>query len=166
MKNQLDPIDILLKEHEETLEHLMQLNAAAELIKANGFTFDAFQNIEKAFHFIDNEVRHHNEKEERYLFPILEHHVKGTPEVMRNEHRELWKALNNFSAHIKDVEESRIYPNTVRELLYNCASIAEQLTKHITKENDMLYLIAKQVLTKEEYEQLRQDIADATPIPS
>lgn len=159
-----DPIDILLQEHSVALQYLQQLRDATELIRINGFSYEAFQKIEESIHIIHAEIRLHNEKEERYLFPLLERHIKTPPEVMRNEHRELWKELDRIEECLKDVEESRIYSNTVRELIHCCTSMINMLTNHIEKENNVLFPMAKQLLTADEYLQLQQDMRNATPL--
>lgn len=159
-----DPIDILLNEHTVALQYLQRLRDATEHIKVHGFSYDAFQKIEEAIHYINLEIRHHNEKEERYLFPLLERHIKTPPEVMRSEHRDLWKELDRLQECIKDVEESRIHSNTVRELIHCCTSIVNMLTAHITKENNVVFPMTKQLLTKEEYLQLQRDMRKATPL--
>ena len=158
-----DPIDILFQEHAITLKYLQQLHTATEFIRVNGFNFDAFQKIEEAIHFIDAEIRHHNEKEEAYLFPLMDRHLKEPPDVMRTEHLELWKSLAALRECIKDVLESRIYPTIVRELVHRCFSITELLSNHIAKENNVLFPMAKKMLTKEEYELFRTQMAKATP---
>jgi hemerythrin-like domain-containing protein len=159
-----DPIDILLHEHSIALQYLHQLGDATEQIRVNGFSYDAFQKIEEALQFINLEIRHHNEKEERYLFPLLERHTQTQPTAMREEHRELWKALDRVQECIKDVEESRIYSNTIRELIRCCTSILTMLNNHIANENTVLFPMAKKLLTREEYQQLQQDICSATPL--
>ena len=158
-----DPILILMKEHEEGLRYLKQLKEAAEQIKTNGFSFEAFENLAQAIRYIDIEIRRHNENEEKYLFPLMERHLNGSSEVMRSEHRELWRAFNSLRTCVKDVEDMKIYATTIRDLVRCSESIVELLTSHITKENDVLFPMAIRILTKEEYRQLAAEIAAADP---
>ena len=157
-----DPIEILMKEHEDGLKRLSELGGAAEYINANGFSFAAYSEITGAIRFINSEIRKHNEKEEKFLFPLMDRHADRQTIVMRNEHRELWKLFNRLLESVEDVEEGRIHPTTIRELVQSSKSLVELLTEHIRKENDLLFPMAKRMLTETEYEQLRQDIARET----
>lgn len=162
IESRVDPIEILMKEHKEALQYLKRLGDASDRIKTHGFSFDAFSEIAEAIRYIDTEIRHHNEKEEKHLFPLMNSHVAGPSDVMRDEHRELWRAFNNLMESVKNVEELHIYPTTVKELIQDSKAIVDLLSNHIAKENDILFPMAKQVLTKEEYEQLGKNIAKDT----
>ena len=150
----MDPFAMLMQEHEEGLKYLAQLQKAAEYIQANGFSFEAFRDVSEAIRYIDSEIRRHNEKEEQYLFPLIESHVHGPGEAMHNEHRELWRAFKSLRECVREVEEMKIYPTTVRDLIRLSKSIVDLLTDHIRKENEVFFPMAKNMLTKDEYELL------------
>jgi regulator of cell morphogenesis and NO signaling len=162
--NQIDPILLLMQEHEEGIKYLKRLGKAADYIHSNGFSFEAFKDVAEAIRFIDNEIRRHNEKEEKYLFPLLASHASEPVEPMRDEHRELWKAFKYLRECVKEVEEMKIYPTTVRDLVRLSKSIVDLLTNHITKENEVLFPLAKSVLTKDEYALLTREINAAPSI--
>ena len=164
MDNHTDPIQTLMKEHDIGLKYLQRLGDAAEDIRTNGFSFEAFKHVAEAIQFIDTEIRQHNEKEEKYLFPLMERHVDGPPAVMRGEHRKLWRAFSRLRECVKDVEEMRIYPSTVRDLVECSKTIVQLLSDHIAKENDVLFPMAKEILTKDEYRQLTREIAAVIPM--
>ena len=159
-----DPIEVLMKEHDEGLQQLKRLGDAAEYIRINGFSNDTFVTISTAICFIDTEIRRHNEKEEKFLFPLMERHVSAPPGVMRSEHRELWRAFTRLHESVEDVEEGRISATTVRELVQSSKALVDLLTSHILKENTVLFPMARQVLTGEEYELLRENISNATSL--
>ncbi|HTK82661.1 MAG TPA: hemerythrin domain-containing protein [Bacteroidota bacterium] len=154
----LDPIVLLMHEHEEGMKYLDKLRDAADYIQANGFSFKAFEDVAEAIRFIDNEIRRHNEKEEKYLFPLVEVHVHGPGEVMHNEHRELWRAFKSLRECVKEVEEMKIYPTTVRDLIRLSHAIVDLLSNHIRKENEVFFPMAKNILTKDEYELLTKEM--------
>lgn len=156
----VDPIETFRKENEETLGILSQLGSAAEVIKENGFSFDAFEQIVNVVEFIDDKVRRHTEKEEKYLFPLMERHINGRTQTMRIEHKELWRAFSMLKDCVKDVEELRVHAMTVRDLVGSSRTIVEYLTKHIQKENGDYFPHAREILTQAEYEQLRTEIAN------
>lgn len=158
----VDPITILMEEHEEGLKRLKDLESAANYIKANGFSLEAFTKIAGAIEYIDSQIRRHNEMEEKYLFPLLERHVNGPAYTMHNEHRELWKNFSRLLESVEDMQEGRIYATTVGELVESSKSIVAQLSAHIRKENEVLFPMVKTLLTEEEYEQVRQDIVRVT----
>ncbi|MBI4547585.1 MAG: hemerythrin domain-containing protein [Ignavibacteriae bacterium] len=162
MNNPRDPIGILMKEHDEVLQHLNRLAHATEYIKVNGFSYEAFAQITEALLYINMEIPKHNEKEEKYLFPLMDRHGNGSPALMRDEHRELLRALSALKECIKDVEELRIHPSTIHDLIKCSMAVIELLRSHIAKENTILFPRAKQVLTSDEYKQLRHDIISST----
>jgi hemerythrin-like domain-containing protein len=153
-----DPITILTEDHHKGLKRLEDLERAAGYIKENGFSFDAFTQIAEAIEYINLEIRRHNEIEEKYLFPLLDRHVNGPSHIMHNEHRELWKLFSRLLESVEDVQEGRIYATTIWELVESSRSIVAMLSEHIRKENEVLFPMARKLLTKEEYEQVRHDI--------
>ena len=101
---QTDPIDILMAEHEEGLKQLTELEDAALKIKKNGITKEELDRVTSAINFIDNEIRFHNEKEEKHLFPLVAKYVSGPTTVMENEHRILWDAFIKLKIIAKEIE--------------------------------------------------------------
>ena len=162
MENHKDPIEILMKEHDEGIKYLARLDNAADSIRQNGFSAEAFEQIAEAIRFVDVDIRQHNEKEEKYLFPLMDRHVNGPAKVMRSEHRELWRVFSELRKSVKDVEEGRIHGTSIKELLQSSKLLVELLSQHIAKENEVLFPMAKQVLSSEEYEQLKEEINNAT----
>jgi uncharacterized protein len=159
MSNVRDPIDILRKEHKDGLQYLAKLENAADSIRINGFSAEAFEQIVEVTRFIDTILRQHNEKEEMHLFPLIEHHVTDPPQVLRIEHQELWHVFRELLKAVKDVEEGRIHGSSIKELVQTAKVVVEHLNNHIAKENDIIFPLAKQLLSKEEYQQLRVEIA-------
>ncbi len=153
-----DPIEVLTREHEEGLHYLEQLHTAAHYISSTGFSLDAFLKLADAIRFIDNELRAHNEKEEKYLFPLLERHAGNPTRVMVEEHRELWKVFARIRECVEDIEEGRIYGTTIKELVQTSEQLYELLMSHINKENQVLFPMVKNVLSNEEYAQLQENI--------
>lgn len=147
-----------MKEHEECLKYLARLHNAAEYIRTNGFSFEAYSQIAETIRFIDTVVRQHDEKEEKYLFPLMDRHVVGPPQSLRSEHRELWFAFRQLLRTVEDIEEGRLHGTSIAELVQSAEAVVEVLTSHITKENEVVYPMAKQVMTKEEYGQLKEQI--------
>src|ERR1043166_235634 len=153
-----DLIEVLLEEHAETIENLTRLQHATEYIRTNGFSFEAFMQIGKALRFIGIEIKHHNEKEEKFLFPLMDNYPGTNPQELRNEHRELRKLYTRLLEGVEDVEEGRLHANTVREILETSKALIEHLRSHIAKENEILFPMAKRLLSKSELEELEKSI--------
>ncbi len=158
---QTDPIDILMAEHEEGLKQLTELEDAALKIKKNGITKEELDRVTSAINFIDNEIRFHNEKEEKHLFPLVAKYVSGPTTVMENEHRILWDAFIKLKIIAKEIENLES-ENSKEMLVRTSLFIVELLSSHIYKENNILFPMAQNVLSKEEYEICRVGIAKAT----
>ena len=108
MVSNFDPIEILMKEHEEALKQLALMKSASLSIQQNGFSVEAFEQIAFAINFIDSDIRHHNEREEKILFPLIGKYVIESTMVMIHEHRELWKKFSELSLLVKNVKEGKI----------------------------------------------------------
>ncbi len=140
-----------MQEHELGLTQLEKLNSAAQYMLRTGFSPEKFEEITEAIRYIETEIRQHYEKEEKYLFPLLERHIATTPRVMMDEHRELWKTVHNIRQNVEDIEEGRIYSSTVKEMLQSAGQLYQLFKSHIAKENMVLFPMARKLLTPEEY---------------
>lgn len=142
-----DPIQYLRDEHEHALAALDRLERGANNL---GSASDALSIVRDAVRFIDHEVRHHNEREEKVLFPRLAEE-KGPVDVMLQEHRELWTMLDRLQGSIQSAMEdptdgSRYFAEIRAEGL----DIVTLLRAHIEKENKILFRIAEEIIPPEE----------------
>jgi hemerythrin-like domain-containing protein len=153
-----DPFDVLRDEHRDGLRCLVKLGNAADSININGFSSKIFDQIVASVDFIDTKLRQHNQKEEMYLFPLIERHVANPTQVLRNEHNKLWIAFNELKKSVSEIEEGRIHESSIKELIRNSKSVAEQMCNHIAKEDDILFPVAKQLLSEEEQLQLCSEL--------
>jgi hemerythrin-like domain-containing protein len=154
MQNDRDPIGALQREHEAGLQRLTRLENAAEAIRTTGFSAEAFEEIADVIRWFNTDVRRHTEQEEHCLFPMMELHVAGLPEVLRSEHRELRSASGLLLQTVNEVEEGRIRGSSIQEVVQISKLIVELMRNHIAKENNLLFPLAKEVLTPVEYGQL------------
>ena len=157
-----DPLEILRREHELGLEYARRLREAADDIRKHGFSTAAFCRIEEAIVFIDTEMRRHNEKEERFLLPLIEPHIPESPQEVRREHRALWTAFKELRRHIQDIEDGRLRGTAITDLVESAQLIAEILGEHIAKENEVLFPEVRRLLNADEYERLTKGIVSAT----
>jgi hemerythrin-like domain-containing protein len=156
-----DPIDILMREHEEVIGYLGRISRSTLSIERNGFSAEAFREIAESVRFIGTAVRQHSDKEDQYLFPLLERHAAESPVSLRHERREMWHLFNELMKSVNDVEDGRIHGTTIRELIQLAHEVVERFQGHITKENTTLFPLAKRLLTPVEYDKLTRGIAEA-----
>jgi hemerythrin-like domain-containing protein len=167
MKNYSDPFKILTKEHEASLSHLERMSNAVEHIRVKGFSYEAFVQISKAIRFIGTATRSHNQREEKYLLPLLDLHANGTSRTILYERREIWRAYHDLLKCVEDIEEGRVHARIVHDLVQSATSLIELLSKQIARENEDLFPQAMRLLTPMEYHQLsEQIIREESSIPS
>ncbi|MGQ9630475.1 MAG: hemerythrin domain-containing protein [bacterium] len=148
----MDPIGVLVEQHDAGLKQLAVLGESAEGIRKNGFSKEALERIAQATHFINTEVRSHNRNEEEALFPVLERVISpmGPTRVMREEHRQLWDGLERLEGLVEKAKESPEDDEVLGGLTDAADFVVDLLTAHIDKENNVLYPMAQRMLTSEQ----------------
>lgn len=149
-KKVTDPIAQLMQEHDETLRQLQKLNKASKALLEHGFSEDHFDQILSSLKFINEEVNHHNLKEEEALFPILERYVEGPTHLMRKDHRELYKQFTRLRTAVNRVSKNKKNNQAIRELAEICRNVVQIFVNHIHKENYVLFPLVQKFLSKEE----------------
>ncbi len=133
-------IEELRADHEEILRHLDLLNEAVNGIKINK------KKVKEFLHFTETFAEPHHRKEEDVLFPELE--KRGIPKddgpigVMLFEHETKREYVKNLQMAVKKGDKNQIKENSL--------AIIALLRDHINKENNILYPMAEQVLSKED----------------
>jgi len=154
-----DPFEVLMLEHQECIKRLKQLDRAADRIRSDGFSAEEFSVIVDVLGFIDTNLRHHNEKEEKYLFNFVENHINGSSELVKNEHRELWKEFDRLTKIVHDIEDGRFHGSSIVELVNTSKYIVMLMISHIDNENKVFFPRARNVLTKNELQYFTAAIA-------
>lgn len=152
-----DFFDILIKEHQREGENLEVLISAANSIATTGFSQEPFSNLSTALRAISSTIRSQNEKEEKYLLPLLKHHAASVPSVMMEERKELWKVVDRLHQCVEDIEEGRIHASSVRELLQITAKLDQLLRSYLTKEQEILFPLLQQLLTPQKLKHTREE---------
>jgi len=153
------PIHTFMEEHEVIVESLNNLTKLIEKLKVKnnydelGSDLEGFKEI--AHHLVEAES--HHQREEEVLFPkINKHDIIEPTEIMKLDHVEFLKkkkSLYNFTYNWQDFSFDE-YKKNVLEL---GQFLSKELESHIFKENNILYQIALQVLTKEEWDEVKKD---------
>ncbi len=157
----IDPIKMLIQEHTEGLQHLALLENASESIKLNGFSPEAFEQIAETIRWLNTEVRRHTQIEEKFLFPLIDRHMRSLADQVRGEHRDLWDLFNELLQAVKEVEEGRLHGTSIRDIVAIAKSIVQLLRAHVRREDTMVFPAVKQLLTKNEYDELLVGISRA-----
>ncbi len=140
----LDPIAILYAEHDEGLAALQRMSDAAHKLKANGWSPEVVSELKESAAFINGEIRQHNEKEETALFPQLRSAIPyGPVDVMLAEHRQLW----TLEDHLEELLAGPQTDSSRRKLVSTALDIVDLLSEHISKENNILFPMARSMLS-------------------
>lgn len=153
-----DPLEVLQEEHEEAMRRLLVLENAADSIKANGFSAEAFEQIAETIRWMNTEVRRHTKLEEQYLFPLIEHHMKNLADQVKGDHQDMWDSFSDLLDTVKEVEEGRLHGTSIRNVVTIARTIAEQMRSHIRRENMILYPALRELMTEKESEGLRRGL--------
>lgn len=152
-----DPINALYGEHDEALEQLRILGASGRAMAERGVTGNELAAFEGAVRFLDTEIRAHNEWEEINLFPRLEARTGpgGPCMVMRAEHRELWGLYGTLGPLLEKAKGGTVAPEGLKSLAEVAGAIERLLSQHIAKENDILFPMARNVLSADDLSAMR-----------
>lgn len=152
------PVHTFMEEHKLILAALNKLGDFVKRLKTYHSFADMGSDIkalqESSHLFVEAEM--HHDREEQCLFPMLvKHDITEPPEIMKADHvefrarkKELYQLAYNhddcdFDSFKKKVTELGDY-------------LTRELDSHIFKEDNILYQIALQVLTKEEWDELKK----------
>ncbi len=152
------PVHTLMEEHKVIVDSLHELSTLLTRLKAVDSFAALGPDVEKlkdiAHHLVEAES--HHQREEEALFPELEKHDIGEPpKVMKLDHlefrkrkQELYQLAHNFQDH-----DFLRFKAKVLEL---GEYLTRELEGHIFKEDNIVYQIALQVLSPEEWETVKK----------
>ena len=153
------PISILIEEHKVLLEKAEKLKTIVKMIEEScdsvyvGDALTELQSIEK--HFEDSE--RHYLREENVLFPTMEKHgITEPPAIMWMEHnriREAKKKLHSLVGGWNTIP----YTDFKTRLGKAAEPFCSLLPDHFFKENNILFPTALQVITNQEWEDVRRE---------
>ncbi len=150
------PIHILMEEHRIFLEFAAELKGIAQrLTRADGADAASMERVRYlAERFQEGES--HYVREENVLFPYLEKHgVTQPPAIMWMDHdqiREVKKSLYG----LLDGREGMDFHDFARQLDDVTSALAELLTSHFPKENNILFPTSLSMFDEDEWKDIRQ----------
>ena len=166
-----DVIKKLMLEHKVAIKKINKFEKALQQFREEKWKINKDINdiFSEFFQFFDNELLHHNRKEEKVLFPLLEEKFiesgeHGTSKfsqtpinIFEDDHYQFIQlgtlAFNmiGISSRLPD-EDSK---NIVSDMAYqNSLELIEMLRLHIYREDETLFQLAHQLISSEEFEEM------------
>lgn len=145
------PLHTLISEHEFILNFLQELEDLDSFFQKSssiGNNSEELRRLENvAEHLLGAEP--HHQREEEVLFPEIEKRgILGPPEAMKQEHEKLRGYKKELKNIVKNFSETNI-ADFKKKLKETSENLVLMLREHISKENDILYPIALQVIPEE-----------------
>jgi len=156
------PIHTFMEEHGIILQFLEGLKNILQKVKA-AKSFDEIKHeTEEIKKIAENlmEIEKHNVREENVLFPHLEKHgISEPPAIMWAEHNELRDKKKKLIELTKSIDTLG-FKRFQKQLTETVDYIADTLTSHIYKENNILYPAALATTTGEEWKDIKEQCDD------
>lgn len=150
------PIHILSEEHRLLLEFASHLTSYARQLNDEPDAAGEVAQQLKRFVQPFKDSQSHYEREENVLFPYLEKHgVTEPPAIMWTEHdkiRQIEKDLYRLTGMDADV----LLTDHIQELVEVALALAEMLSSHFRKENNILFPTSLKVMGADEWRDVKQ----------
>lgn len=166
------PVSILMNEHTLLVGYANKLREVANaLSKVTGFD-GASEQLEQIFEIVGHlkDSASHYLREENVLFPYLEKHgITQPPAIMWMEHDKIREIEKNLYALI-DRREKLGFKKFLKQLEEVALVLAEMLSDHFYKENNILFPTGLKVINAQEWQEVRLGFDDIgycsfTPTP-
>jgi uncharacterized protein (DUF2249 family)/hemerythrin-like domain-containing protein len=152
------PIHTFMEEHKIIVQVLHELTGLVDRLKGFNSFGEMGSDIEKlqdvSHHLVEAES--HHTREEEALFPAIEkHNITEPPAIMRQDHLEFRPRKKQLYLLALRYEE---YPFTEfkSKVIELGEFIARELESHIFKEDNILYQIALQELSTQEFDYMKR----------
>jgi DUF438 domain-containing protein len=156
------PIYILMEEHKKMLEFSCKLPTLSKEIKFAESLESISEKMENLNRIIEHlkDSENHYLREENVLFPYLEKHgVTQPPAIMWMEHDRIREMKKSIYTQVGTSEESK-FRGFARNLKENSLGLAEMLSSHFYKENNILFPTAMKVMEKEEWTTIKKQFGE------
>lgn len=152
------PVHILMEEHKMLLRFVDELKTIATEVVQAGDRRSATQKVEQLNYVVDHlrDSESHYLREENVLFPYLEKHgITQPPAIMWMEHDQI-RAIKKDLYQLMGMRESVVFQDFTNQLGEIAKSLAEALSNHIYKENNILFPTALEVIDEHEWKDIRE----------
>ncbi|MCC6252711.1 MAG: hemerythrin domain-containing protein [Bacteroidia bacterium] len=163
----------LIDEHQEVTQKVKDFDDALITFRNSGFSFsyEVSEAFNKFFVYFDEHILPHNQKEERYYFPLIhkkliesgEHGIGKKPktavDLMEDDHVKFIQ-LASLCFNLLGLA-SRLRDNESRVITYDLAfnsgrELVELLRLHIFREDETLFPLSQKLLSPEEFKWLNE----------
>jgi DUF438 domain-containing protein len=151
------PIRILMEEHKMLLQFADELKNAAKGMKGARGSTSAGDKRDQLKHIVEHlkDSDSHYVREENVLFPSLEKHgIKEPPAVMWMEHDKI-RDIKKSVYRIVDSFKVMAFEDFAAQLDAAALALAEMLSSHFYKENNILFSAALEVIGEGEWLEIR-----------
>jgi len=153
------PVTILMEEHKKLIEFSDELKKKIEGLQKKGDFEEGKELIEEiksiCEHFKESEK--HYLREENVLFPYLEKHgITEPPAIMWMEHNQIREKKKQFYNLIENYN-TMDFKEVKKQFNEVARSLSSLLANHFFKENNILFPTALQVITEQEWIDIRKE---------
>ncbi|MCX7786462.1 MAG: DUF438 domain-containing protein [Spirochaetes bacterium] len=153
------PIARFQEDHRIILALMDELRTRASELNKKGSFKNAARELERLTELIEKllEAENHNVRQENTLFPLLEKHgLEQPPAIMWMEHTEMKEQKKKLKKLLEQREEMDFH--TFADLMVqNSILLQEQFANHTLKEKNILYQAALEVLTDEDWKDIKEE---------
>jgi DUF438 domain-containing protein len=158
----LHPVHTLMEEHKAILANLNTLGFLMERLGGRGSFAEAGEELAQLPEVARQlmEAESHHRREEEAVFPRLERHgIQEPPAIMKADHIEFRRRKRRLAQLVEQAarpagQDFLAWRHEVVEL---GGYLNRELASHIFKEDNILYQMALQAFTREEWEQVKQE---------
>ena len=152
------PVNTFMREHVIILDNLKKLGELVARLKAADTREGLEEDLEKLEEVAGElvEAEKHHQREEEALFPALEKHdIVEPPQIMVMDHVEFRKRKQELYQLARQ-RHQHAFTGFKAKAIELGEYLTRELESHIFKEDNILYQIALQVLTPEEWDKVKR----------
>ncbi|MFQ3621900.1 MAG: DUF438 domain-containing protein, partial [Spirochaetales bacterium] len=153
------PIARFQEDHRIILTLMDELRQMAKKVRKKGSFPEAKPEIDRIKQIVDKllEAENHNVRQENTLFPLLERHgLEQPPAIMWMEHTEMKEEKKKLK-RLLEQRETRDFATFADLLEQSSLHLYEQFANHTLKEKNILYQAALEVLSEEEWKDIKEE---------
>ncbi len=152
------PLNILMEEHRLLLEYAGKLREVVGKAKEAGSLPALGDEMEHLAHLLQHfkDSESHYVREENVLFPMLEKHgITQPPAIMWMEHDKI-RGIKKGLYQAVESAQGMAFSDFARRLDETSLELAEMLSSHFFKENNILFPTALKVISEGEWQDIRR----------
>ena len=153
------PVSRFREDHRIILGLMEKLRDTLKVLRAKGSFEAAPEEMKAAADLVDRllDAENHNVRQENTLFPLLERHgLEQPPAIMWMEHTEMKEDKKKLKRYL-DQKETTDFRTLIDLLDSTSLRLIEKFAAHTLKEKNILYHAALEVLTEEEWKDVREE---------